>query len=52
MCSESWNHGQGQINGECPNCETPTVDGEAAEGCCWSPVICQTCGDAPCTGSC
>jgi len=28
------------------------VDGQAPYGCHWSPVICQTCGDAPCDESC
>lgn len=52
MCSDGWRYGLDEVNGECPDCGYPTVDGEAFEGCNWSPVLCQTCGDAPCDGSC
>jgi hypothetical protein len=50
MCCDSWNNGT--PNGECPDCGAPTVDGEAATGCHYSPVSCETCGDAPCDDSC
>jgi hypothetical protein len=52
MCSDGWYHGEDLIDGECPDCGKPTVDGEAAEGCNWSPVQCETCGDSPCNDSC
>ena len=39
-------------DGECPDCGTPTIDGVACEGCCYSPVECKTCGWRPCDGSC
>ena len=42
----------GDPNGECPDCGTPTVDGEAAVGCNYSPCECETCGWRPCDGSC
>jgi hypothetical protein len=29
-----------------------TVDGEAVDGCVWSPVLCQKCGWRPCDDSC
>ena len=52
MCSEGWYYEDDEINGECPDCGTPTADGHAESGCYWSPVICGTCGYAPCDGSC
>ncbi len=52
MCSEGWYYQESEINGECPECGTPTVGGIAYEGCCWSPVSCELCGYAPCDGSC
>lgn len=41
-----------EINGECPDCGADTIDEEAVEVCGYSPVICNTCGYAPCDGSC
>lgn len=52
MCCEPWSYPKVEIDGECPECGTPTVGGHAESGCCYSPVICKTCGDAPCDGSC
>lgn len=52
MCSEGSYLPDEQVNGECPDCGSPTVDGEAQEICAWSPVICKTCGSAPCDESC
>lgn len=49
MCSEGWN--DGEPNGTC-ECGEDTVDGHAATGCNWSPVICDKCGAAPCDESC
>ena len=51
-CCDGWKFDDSEVNGVCPDCGEPTVDGEAQEGCNWSPVICKTCGDAPCDGSC
>ena len=50
MCADGWDYGE--PNGECPHCGEPTVDGVAATGCLHSPVTCETCGAAPCDGSC
>lgn len=52
-CCESWCLEEGEeSDGVCPDCGMETLDGYAIEGCCYSPVICKTCGDAPCDGSC
>ena len=50
MCCDGWDYGE--PDGICPDCGEPTVDGKAATGCFYSPVICETCGAAPCDGSC
>lgn len=50
MCSEPYDNGE--PNGECPECGEPTVDGESAYGCFYSPVVCKTCGSKPCDESC
>jgi hypothetical protein len=52
MCCEKTNYKESEINGECPVCGEPTVDGEAYDICAWSPVVCEECGNAPCDGSC
>jgi hypothetical protein len=39
-------------NGVCPNCGQDTVDGEAFEGCYYSPNDCELCDSRPCDGSC
>lgn len=41
-----------EINGQCPDCGEPTIDGEAVEQCRYSPLVCVTCGHRPCDGSC
>jgi len=41
-----------QIDGECPECGSPTVEGLAAYGCYYSPIACDTCKWQPCDGSC
>ena len=51
-CCAEWSYEDNEVNGVCPDCEEPTVDGEAKEGCQYSPVACETCGWAPCDGSC
>lgn len=40
------------IDGECPDCGEPTVDGEAFEICSYSPCECNTCDHRPCDDSC
>jgi hypothetical protein len=52
MCCAPSGYKKHEIDGECPDCGEPTVDGEAYESCAWSPVGCETCGYAPCDGSC
>jgi len=39
-------------NGECPECGELTIDGVAIDQCSYSPILCDTCGYAPCDGSC
>lgn len=40
-------------DGVCPECGTETKNGESIyPGCCYSPVVCKTCGDQPCDQSC
>lgn len=38
----------------CDDCQCAHVDedGEAVEGCSYSPIACETCGWRPCDGSC
>jgi len=38
--------------GECPDCGALTYGGYSAEICGYSPIMCNTCLDAPCDGSC
>ena len=52
MCCDGWKYDDDQINGECPDCGIPTVNGHAFEGCNWSPVECETCGSRPCDQYC
>jgi len=51
MCSEPIG-AESKSNGICPNCGEETVDGESKEICGYSPVLCETCGNAPCDESC
>jgi hypothetical protein len=51
MCADGWNY-INEVNGECPECGMPTVDGDAAYGCFYSPIDCETCGSALCDDSC
>lgn len=52
MCSDGWEYEDSEVDGECPDCGVDTVDGVSQSGCNHSPVICETCGDAPCDQSC
>jgi uncharacterized Zn finger protein len=52
MCADGWSYDDSEVDGECPDCGYPTVDGVAQSGCNWSTVQCKTCGDAPCDQSC
>jgi hypothetical protein len=52
MCCEPSGYKHSEINGECPKCEEPIVDGDAFEQCSYSPVECDACGWQPCDQSC
>jgi hypothetical protein len=52
MCSVPWCCEDYEINGICPACGGPTAYGHASEGCYFSPILCETCGAAPCDDSC
>jgi len=50
MCSApAW---IGEIVGECPDCGADVDENGEAKACAYSPKFCETCGDAPCDGSC
>lgn len=51
-CSSGWDSNQEEVDGNCPDCGMPTVDGVAAYGCNYSPIKCHTCNYSPCDGSC
>jgi hypothetical protein len=39
--------------GVCPDCDGDVdADGDSLDICNYSPVVCETCGNAPCDGSC
>lgn len=61
MCCDGWQIiiDDDEYLGECPDCGAEAVitkDGSypprAYTGCNYSPVVCETCGDAPCDYSC
>lgn len=53
MCCDGWDNSNEDEGNECPTCGEPVDEyGEALIGCNYSPVICPTCGDAPCNESC
>lgn len=52
MCCDGWSHDDREVDGECPDCGEDTVEGTAQHGCNYSPVVCDTCGSAPCDLSC
>lgn len=51
-CADGWNSYGREVTGLCPDCEGPVIDEQAAAGCFYSPVYCETCGSRPCDGSC
>lgn len=53
-CSDIWDYRKrpDKPTGECSECGEPLYDGEPGASCTYSPVACETCGDAPCDGSC
>jgi uncharacterized protein (DUF983 family) len=52
MCCSPSGYLMDEINGECPNCGEPTVDGDAYENCTYSRRECDVCGWSPCDDSC
>lgn len=52
MCCAAYEYDEDDINGKCPDCGEPTIGGEAADGCSYSPVVCETCKHQPCDLSC
>lgn len=52
MCCDPSGYTENEINGVCPDCGEPTVDGDAFEQCAWSRCACETCGWRPCDESC
>jgi hypothetical protein len=52
MCCSASGYYYSDIDGECPHCGEPTVDGDAYENCSYSPTQCDTCGYSPCDESC
>ena len=52
MCCAGNEYNKDEIDGECPDCGEPTVDGDAYESCYYSSVECKTCNWKPCDGSC
>lgn len=51
-CCDGWECTEADVNGRCLECDMPTVDGVAAYGCNWSPIVCKKCGYRSCDGSC
>ena len=52
MCCDNTGYSEKQIDGTCPDCGEPTVEGSAYDRCGYSPEVCETCGFAPCDESC
>ena len=52
MCCSNTGYTSEDIDGTWPDCGEPTVDGLAYDVCNYSPTMCDTCGCAPCEGSC
>jgi hypothetical protein len=51
-CCDYWSTPVDEVNGICPECEHPTVDGDAASGCHYSPTSCGICGHQRCDQYC
>jgi hypothetical protein len=51
-CCEDHGYDEKDVDGECPDCGGPTVEGDAVDQCGYSPVTCETCNSRPCDQSC
>ncbi len=52
MCCDGWSE-DCKVELFCPDCGEPVdEEGNALSGCNYSPTTCETCGAAPCDGSC
>lgn len=52
-CCSPFEFSREDVVGECPVCGALVdEDGNAVEGCSYSPVDCDICGSRPCDGSC
>ena len=56
-CADGWNNYPKQYKNEeiaeCPDCGGDVdAEGYALSGCNYSEMICKTCSDSPCNGSC
>lgn len=53
MCAEPMNDPYMPVVDQCPDCGADVdSDGDSVTRCAYSEVQCETCGDAPCDGSC
>lgn len=53
-CSDiwEWDKRPEKPNGKCKDCGEDLYDGLPGSSCTYSPVVCETCGWAPCDQSC
>lgn len=52
MCCAGRKFEREEIDGTFPDCGKESVGGEAYDSCAYSSKQCETCGYAPCDGSC
>jgi len=51
-CCDGWNYFDSKV-GQCPSCDGDVdADGDATQGCNYSPIQCDLCGARPCDDSC
>lgn len=52
-CCDTWDIVPiSEVDAICPECGRLMSKGHVICGCSWSPCVCETCGAAPCDGSC
>ena len=52
MCCDGWYYPDSKV-GQCPACDGDVnSDGDATQGCNYSPIQCDLCGARPCDDSC